>query len=603
VFALGQPLSFAVDLRQKFPEERRLQQQSKKFLTYDVRDGTGATVRGTNGVTLKVDIADILKDTYALETNGAYRKVVPEGKDGTPLGDFVLDEATIKAHSASGPKSTAIVQDIWGASVTQKFVKNIRVDDTLGAPIQAAQPMWFSIYFPTYGADVQGEESFTVHRITAPGDQKNMPPKGAQGWLQYRSAALPANLDKQSVQRPQNNVRVTLPPPTATQPGMLVSIDFDHVPRLGNVQAMEILVKYQPAQAAAGPQQPTCDPKTPVTWKAVFTIYDADRHGNPTEQISVDPESGEQQIKDVSFQVQCALPTALVTPTGPPVVTGDDSVWLQSLVSFLQQQSSTADLWASSLAPISPADAGNNAKVVALTTTLRDNSHAVKSGATATLNELNRQVNLLTAANKPLLANVPPGIGGIIASAGRAEDAFTQAVSTNQFNINAINAQVNETKTAIAEAKKAYAAAIAAIQQKLTAGTATPKVDMFEKLVIEHCLNADCTSTRPAGAGQTWEGNPAYLVEVGKQDVFKVYMNPNTPPAIIQIIPEVDGQPFTTFEAPKSDPITTFYYSFDKQYEGKQIKTRIVPVHPQTRVPIGDAYVGWIVVVPEGSSP
>jgi len=475
-FALGQRLNFAVDIKQQFPEQRNLQQQSRKFLTYDIKDGAGTTVQGTvNGIlkAIKLSNTDSIPDTYALATNGAYRFIAPkEIADGTPLGDFVLDEDTIKRHSATGTGATAILQSIWPVSTIIKPITDIRVSYADGRAYE--QPLWFSIHFPLFKAE-SGAESFNVYRLNVP--SATIPPAGTGGWATYRAAGAFAN-GKQSPQNPLNTVIFNVPSTVPNAPPLTVAITFQRVAGFTNANELELAVQYSKPQQQSKTE--TCEPKKLITWYANVAIYDADKHGNPTDQISTDPESGEPQQKSIPFQVQCAKPDALIKPTGPAVVTADDATWLQSLASIIQQQTIIVGQWNSLLADITPVEAGDTAKVSARVATLRDNSNTIKSAATLALNEINRQTALLKdPANKAALADVPPGIGGIIASADRSQTALTTMLSTNTFDVLAINTRLAEVREAITEAKAYLANATAAIQQRTgtaiatTGGTAT----------------------------------------------------------------------------------------------------------------------------------
>ncbi|MEM2915908.1 MAG: hypothetical protein QXT19_00915 [Candidatus Woesearchaeota archaeon] len=353
VFALGDKLSFALDIKQKYPEERKYQNQAKKFLTYAIKDAAGNVVDATMPdqirKPLKTSIDDVTTLPYTLSTNGAYRLIVPQAQnDITPLASFVLDQDTIARHSATGPGAVQIPQDIWGVTQIRKYVRNIRVDDTQGKA--AAEKMWFSIYFPTYGTDPQGEETFTIHRINPPRIDQMPPKNAANGWQQYRSGALTTAF-KQAVDKPINQVRIDLPAAKVGGKSYVLNIEFDHIPRLANVKQLEILVGYSPvAEATRGIAG--CNPQVPITWTAVFTIYDADRQGNPTEQVSTDPDEGTLQQKTVTFNVQCATKDqlkAMAPPAVPQALV--EAVQLRQL---LEKAIADENAWKTKLAAIKP---------------------------------------------------------------------------------------------------------------------------------------------------------------------------------------------------------------------------------------------------------
>ncbi len=351
VFALNDKLSFGLDIKQRYPEERKYQNQGKKFLTYEVKDAAGKIIDALMPdqaiKPLRTSIDDVTTEQYILTTNGAYRWVVPKVEnDGTPIASFLLNQDTIMRHSQTGPGAVQIPQDIWGVTQIRKYVRSIRVDDTQGKA--ATDKMWFSIYFPTYSTDSQGEETFTIHRINAP-KADAMPPKDtANGWKQYRSGALTTPF-KQSIDKPVNAVRVDLPAARVGDKNYVLNIEFDHIPRLANVKELEILVGYQPATEAAGGGK--CDPASPVSWTITFTIYDADKQGNPTEQVSTD-DQGTPQQKTLTFSVQCATKDqlkAMAPPTAPQVLV--ESVQLKQL---LEKAITDENAWKTKLAAVKP---------------------------------------------------------------------------------------------------------------------------------------------------------------------------------------------------------------------------------------------------------
>lgn len=352
VFIIGDKLSLGIDIKQKFPEERRFQNQGKKFLSYQIKDSAGqiidAAMPDGTRKQLKTDINDVTTEQYTLSTNGVYKMVVPKEVDVTPLGLFVLNADTITRHSAAGPTASQAPQDIWGVTTIVKFVRNINVDTIDGKP--ATEPIWFSIYFPNYINDAPGEETFTIHRITPPGNQETIPSKSmTEGWKQFRSGPLYGPI-KQAVDKPVNTVSFRLPAANISKE-MNVNIEFGHISGFTKVRQLEILVGYIPGKEAAKTAS-GCDASKQVTWNALLSIYDADRQGNPTEQISTDPETGEEQQKTIAFQVQCATKAqyaALKPLTTAPVLS--DSAQLQML---LKQAIDNTQQWVQSLQAVQP---------------------------------------------------------------------------------------------------------------------------------------------------------------------------------------------------------------------------------------------------------
>ncbi len=301
-FLLNQKLDFGLLIKQKYPEERRLHAQAKKFLTYEIKDSTGRIVEGKIGnelVPLRTT-SEAVSAPYALETDGTYRYTAPQAVDSTPLGRFTLNEDTIKRHKSTTAAAILPTQDIWGPSTTNKYVKSISIEDAQLKP--STEKSWLSIYFPTYGADAPGEERYEVHRINAP-DANQMPQKGSQGWSRSEGVLAQGQI---SPQEPLKTITFTmLDSNNKPQTARMQLQHFSHFPGFNQ---LEILVGYP----LPGGQQQASDPCTgdaakrpSIPWTATFTIYDADKQGNPTDQISTDPETGTPQQRTMTFNVRC----------------------------------------------------------------------------------------------------------------------------------------------------------------------------------------------------------------------------------------------------------------------------------------------------------
>ena len=312
-FALTQPLQFTLDLTQSVPQERRAQREAKKLLTYDIKDAGGKTVVGPDGVQLRI-APDAVPIQYELETDGTYRRNVPllpadptaaqVEVDASPLGRFVLDKDTIDRHFRVA--AARFTQQTW--PITTRVVDSIVVSTPQG--LASPTPMWFSIHFEEFSRERQGQESFRIYRINPVGGKA--PPRGPNGWLQYRGALVYSG--QQSDTRPVNIARFTLgtAAPVAGQPittGEQVEIRFRHVTRF-NVAEIEILIEYIPPDTKTPAK---CNPEIPVRWNAIFTFYDVDRHGSPSDQISTDPETGQLQQRSIPFEVRCADPSQVKT--------------------------------------------------------------------------------------------------------------------------------------------------------------------------------------------------------------------------------------------------------------------------------------------------
>jgi len=310
VFALGDKLNFSLEIKQVFPEERKFQNQARKFLTYEIRDAAGNIVdaqmpdRTTKLLQITNDATSL---NYVLTTNGNYRLMVPMAVDDTPIGTFVVNEDTINRHSAMGPIAAGVQQDIWPVSSLKKFVTTLNVKE---GNTPATTKYGFLINFIDYGKG-PSEAKYEVRMIN-PAALDKLQRNERTGWLDSAQKEVLAT-GQQSPDNPKNRITFTIPG-TAAKPETSVVLDFDRV--VFSVDKMQILAIYTPTGKEA--ERKGCDRNTPIPWKAYFTIYDADRQGNPSEQISTDPETGEQQQKQVQFFVQCAPKSAVQEAEAAP---------------------------------------------------------------------------------------------------------------------------------------------------------------------------------------------------------------------------------------------------------------------------------------------
>lgn len=315
-FGLKQHINFSLTIKQKYPPERPMQQAAQKFLVYEIKDTRGEIVKRTDGVPLKLE-SDALSEKYTLSTDGTYAFAVPQSPDETALAHFTLTEDVIRKHSLA---ATAAVpsQQTWPISVTG-LVSKVVVSTPAGAA--STEKMWFLIDFPKFGEETKGEESFDIYRLTPPGGK--FPAKdAASGWAGIPKSALAMYSNKQSPDMPVNKATFTL-----GTGGPSITIEFKKLQGY-TAKNIQIVAEYSPpAEQPKG--QTACETKQPVKWTAVFTIYDGDRSGNPTEQISTDPESGDPQQKVVDVYVRCVTPEQIKAEAEAAAAGGKPAVGLK----------------------------------------------------------------------------------------------------------------------------------------------------------------------------------------------------------------------------------------------------------------------------------
>jgi hypothetical protein len=421
-FGLGQNLSFNIDVKQVLPPERARQQNAKKFLTYDIKDGTGQTVFGllTDGTTSALRTTPEATDLqYELSTDGTYRITIPfaEKPDATPLSKFKLNEQTLQRHGGTGITGPSLIQRTWSPGLSlpkTDFVTKIELTNNKGE--RYPQEKWFVIVFPDLTAS-PGKEQYEV-RLLDPNIKKELlatlQPKPNNGWIDFAPRVLHSGTQTEG--RPAETVPITIEEPALLQSPISYSgsLEFRHVSTTDypSARSLQILVKYVPPTTPTSKPLGACsDPTKPVQWLAEIRIYDADLQGYPNpNQLSSDPESGEPQQKTTPFLVQCATEQDLKALTAQEVKVTVPAT--QALSEALKQLIAIEQQLITTLPSLSPWDANNNIrqewrekpaeKAIILKTALE----AFNTSTTAQTNTLKTEWNNLSKTDRDKLPQI-----------------------------------------------------------------------------------------------------------------------------------------------------------------------------------------------------
>jgi hypothetical protein len=506
-FALKQPLSFALDIKQRFPIERKAGQQiAKKFLTYDIRDQNGRTIEAVNNDVseqLKT-LPDAVSQYYTLETDGTYRFVIPQQPaDASPLGRFKLSEDVLKAYGTAiaAGQIQAVSWPITGTALKAQ----VTLVDKQGKP--ATVKRRFVIVFPDFA---HNPDDYEVKMLNPDLPETPPTPNPVDGWLGMTTIELGIGKQTGTLENTFTATqKVTIGTGNALNPApeYMLTIKFSPV-RGFSVQPdkkLQLLVENVPSGIApknvcdvpAGQQKPL------VPWTMYLTIYDADRNGNPTQQVSTDPETSETQQKQVTFNVACTKPEELrptcaflggeCKPTAAdckpdqliktpqasdcptmccrrtPTIITTDVDWLKAFLALLEKEKKSADQLITPLV-FPPQDVRtDNTKLGKWLTIMKDTTlKKISDDATAAINEYHRIQNSMTEEqNKKLfepntsVGNVLPALGGMSAAADRAQTSFSRMLSTAVYDVPAIEVSITEVKDAIKEANTSYDNAIA----------------------------------------------------------------------------------------------------------------------------------------------
>jgi hypothetical protein len=427
-FVLDDNLAFALDLKQKFPEQRgRTQAGQRKFLTYEIKDASGRTIIPAGETTPLKTEADRVTASYTLETNGVYRFPVP-AVDDELLKRFKLNKDTLVAFAgtATGPQ---VAEEFWPVVTTHKYVKRLTLAKPDGTILK--QPRRFLIKFPNYETDKETYEVWVINP-----DLKTRPAKDpTTGWAAHATTKLAT-----CTQAEGSLLNSCIFTYTAAPAGIITgpeqytaNLEFERA-EFPTAKNLQILVEYNPPADTAA-QTNACTTKDVVRWTATFTFYDADRHGNPNpDQVSVDPETGKEQREQVEFFVRCvtkqelaAAGTTSTTPVTPQLQPfAAKQTALSALLISLRQSEMSAEIDTRNF--LDKTDdalmANNKAEVTAWINKLAKDESDALNALTTMINSIQEPGIRASLQQLPLMQSFPKAVTDIQAAAASVQNAL-----------------------------------------------------------------------------------------------------------------------------------------------------------------------------------
>jgi len=288
-FALGENLNFDLQIQQDFPGG----EQYNKHLEYAVLD-TGGKELATNK-----NLGLIL-----LTLNGDYTKRI--AADGTPTVPIEVRKDWFGAPEEAG-KAFSIRQ--WSSKNRAAASENKIISDVSftrqGVPVTTE-----SRQFVVELTDKAGKTYYEIYPGYASTAIGQGTVQGQPGGFGYETQPIPGTGCSGQLQ----GSRISCAPQpyvsyiSGYTPSSSESLTFTLKPEPTLPTADEIIQLH----VNLGPQQTrtfcTGDVKgrDPQQFKIKFTAYDSDQYGAPTEQISVDPYTGEDAVYEISFNAICA---------------------------------------------------------------------------------------------------------------------------------------------------------------------------------------------------------------------------------------------------------------------------------------------------------
>ncbi|MEM4263385.1 MAG: hypothetical protein QW666_00635 [Candidatus Woesearchaeota archaeon] len=260
-FGLYQTMSFRMDIQQMLPEDPAEQDKGTKFIAYEIKNNAGEVVASMHPKNSTMDAK-----LYELKTNGFYKRDID-------ITDNIITSLMFSAQKGSTTyalKAESTDNDLLKklASEKEKYIKDINIKYT-----KNNQPQPTSNY--RYFIKINNTKlEFHLTPIPTPIITENITAK--QYVIKYNNITTNEAFE----------IRFT--------------IDSSMINATKNKQAM-FEITPQTTFTTVDP----CTTREPVTWTATFTILNADKYGQPTEQKAVDPKTGEIQEKTVAFQAVC----------------------------------------------------------------------------------------------------------------------------------------------------------------------------------------------------------------------------------------------------------------------------------------------------------
>lgn len=299
VFALGEPLTFELQIKQSMPEDKRRDFEHQKFLSYKIIGENGETVLG-------IEPGEV--NEYTLSVDGERTVEVPVDLD-TTLKGYVVNTGDITKFKTGGiaavPQRTFVRVSQQGAvfgeqnlakplvKSVQVFEGNVQVQKNIVFMWSSQNPDIIKVALALQQPAVDPQKGL---------ENTKLPNTGFTDVSINADGTGTANLVESPVQL------------TGQQKTFGVNFIIERPLINGDVHAF---VTSIPPKPSADPCKAASNTDMVSNWRAEFTIFNADRFGSPTQTVATDA-SGNEAKASVPFKVVCAKPEQLQAVIPPP---------------------------------------------------------------------------------------------------------------------------------------------------------------------------------------------------------------------------------------------------------------------------------------------
>ncbi len=304
-FGVGESPSFSVSVRQQIKEETRKSFQSQKFLRTVIK----RVVPGASDqimYALPEDKEGPYDDSMILFKQGEFEIPVK-------IPDFKFDETQFTSPTkipASGVQVFVHKNTPSGSIVEQDdSVLSLRPEDVLdkdGVVVKETVRLLFK-----FNTIDQKSVRMTVFKGIS------NPPSFTSGAELVAPLTLDWPVGASSLTLPE----LELVSSDKTTQLTLKNLVLKHPPVPGTSSEVYVFIpaaatRTGATSSAGAASSAGCDSNKVETWKAEFTLFDADKFGTPSSQVSVNPATGDLAVMEVPFNVMCADPVKATDKIG-----------------------------------------------------------------------------------------------------------------------------------------------------------------------------------------------------------------------------------------------------------------------------------------------
>lgn len=271
LFYLNEQPTFSVSINQNYPRELKDKPEENKYLAYEIKNEAGTI------------IAENKESLIPLDTDGSYAKEVKT--NNIAKEDFAGD---ITTNPFTGSNSKGVLSGID----FRNAITEVKIYDSSGKEITAAKT--FLIQFYDASGDLYGELEGGDRALIQDNKEYAFFTKKADGTIQNKI-----------------NLKITN--------SQFIRSNLEAQDRL------KITISNERARTKTNPCTNTANHN--AQWSITFKVYDADKTGEPSERISINPRTSQLVQQTKTFSVVCGdKPSAAIATAKTPTVSATPSL-------------------------------------------------------------------------------------------------------------------------------------------------------------------------------------------------------------------------------------------------------------------------------------